>query len=158
MNNFKENTKLNSYAKKIKWRICLLWVSFVLLLVYMVFIGENGGGDSRIQTSLAETVSRFLFFGGLIYIGYRIRYYKVLLKNDYCMKQELLYEQDERNKFLYDKSGGIVMDILLIVLIFATMTAAMYHMITFYVLLVILVIAIVLKVVTYLLFAKGILK
>ena len=154
----KKDTKVDSYIKKVKVRIVLLWIALILLLVYMIFVGETNGGDSRIQTDLANFVGDICFFGGLLYIAYRIWYYKGLLKSDYKLKRELLDEQDERNKYLYDKSGGIVMDILLIVLIFATMTASMYHMLLFYVLLGVLLIAIFLKIGTFLLFSKGVLK
>ena len=43
------------------------------------------------------------------------------------MKTEL----DERNQYLHDKSGGIVADILLAILLFVTLTASMFDMAAF---------------------------
>lgn len=122
-----------SYTEKIKWRIRLLWILLIAMLVYMVIIGETGGGDSRIMTKLANIVSRVIFFGGFIYVIYRIVSLKNLLKNRLLLKEQMRLEQDERNQYLHDKSGGIVVDLLLIVQLFVTVTTALYNMTAFHV-------------------------
>ena len=56
-----------TYSDKIRWRIRALWILLFFMLIYMVVIGEMNLGDSRIMTTLANDVSRIIFFGGMIY-------------------------------------------------------------------------------------------
>lgn len=144
-----------SYIDKIRWRIRVLWLVFVAMLGYMVVVGETGGGDSRIMTDLAERVSRLLFFGGMAYVIYRIVYNKKLLKDRMLRLLQRELEQDERNQYLHDKSGGTVMDILLIALLFITETSALYNMDAFHVSLAILVLAVLLKGGAYLIVSRS---
>ena len=143
-----------TFTEKIKWRIRILWLFVFGMLVYMVVIGEIGGGDSRIMTDLAEDVSRIIFFGGLIYIIFRIVQNKKLLRNRALLKEQMQEEQDERNQYLHDKSGGTVLDILLICLLFSTVTTALFNMAAFYTSASILTVAILLKVTAYLVFSR----
>ena len=121
-----------SFARQVRWRIRGLWLVVLGMLVYMVVVGETGGGDSRTMTQLAQTVSRLIFFGGLIYILVQIRRYKKLLASPALLRGQRLLEQDERRMWLHDKSGGIVVDLLLVVLLFSTLTAALYHQTLFF--------------------------
>ena len=145
-----KNSNNLSFSHKIKLRIRVLWIIFVLMLAYMVIISELGGGDSRIMTPLAESVSRIIFFGGLIFVCYRIYFNKKLLENKLLLKEKFLDEQDERNQYLHDKSGGIVVDVLMILLLFSTVTTALFDMIAFYVSLSVLITTVLLKVGSYL--------
>ena len=61
----------------------------------------------------------------------------------------MLTEQDERNLYLHDKSGGIVLDILMACVLFITLTASLFHMVVFYACLGILILAIILKAAAY---------
>lgn len=142
-----------TYTDKIKRRIRFLWIVVVAMLAYMVFVGETGG-DSRIMTDFAEAVSRILFFGGLIYVLCRIAHNKKLLKNRMLLKEQMQQEQDERNQYLHDKSGGTVLDILLLFLLFVTETAALFNMAAFYVSVLILSVAILLKVIAYFILSR----
>lgn len=63
-------------------------------------------------------------------------------------------EQDERNQYLHDKSGGIVLDILLIGLLFITVTSVLFNMPVFYISVVILSFTILLKITAYFIFSK----
>ena len=140
-----KNSNNHSFPHKIKLRIRILWIIFVLMLAYMVIISELGGGDSRIMTPLAETVSRIIFFGGLIFVCYRIYFNKKLLENRLLLKEKFLDEQDERNQYLHDKSGGVVVDVLMILLLFSTVTTALFDMVAFYVSLSVLITTVLLK-------------
>ncbi len=62
-------------------------------------------------------------------------------------------EQDERNQYLHDKSGGIILDILLVFLLFITVTTALFNMSAFYISLIILVVTFLLKVGAYLFYS-----
>ena len=121
-----------SHRDKVRWKVRLLWVLVVGMLVYMVVVGETGGGDSRIMTPMAESFSRIVFFGGLIVVIWRLIHNKRLLKNRLLMKQDAAKRRDEREQFLHDKSGGLVVDILLVCLLFMAMTASLYNMPAFY--------------------------
>ncbi len=142
-----------AFTDRIKWRIRILWASLIFMLAYMVFVGENGGGDSRIVTWLADFVGDIIFFGGLGYIIYRLRFNKKLLQNKGLLAEKLCLEQDERNQYLHDKSGGIVMDILMLVMLFVTMTTAMFNMAAFYASFAILAAAVLLKAGVYLFYS-----
>ena len=120
----------------------------------MVVVGETGGGDSRIMTDLAASTSRIIFFGGFIYIVYRIASLKKLLKNRLLLKEQMRLEQDERNQYLHDKSGGVVIDILLVFLLFVTTTCALYNMDAFCVSFIILVVTIALKGASYMIYSR----
>lgn len=144
-----------NYVQKIRWRLRASWLVLLCMLIYMVAIGELGGGDSRIMTDLADFISRFVFFGGMIYVITRIVHNRKLLRDRLRMKEQMRREQDERNQYLHDKSGGTVLDILLMILLFATVTAALFNMPAFYTAFSLLVVAIVLKTGAYLLYSRG---
>lgn len=144
-----------SFYQIVQWRVRGLWLLILGMLVYMVVISELGGGDSRIMTPLANTVSDLILFGGIIFAGYRIHLNKKLLANKSRLKQKMMDEQDERNQYLHDKSGGLVVDIMIYVMLFTTVTTALFNMAAFYTSLSILVTTVVLKCVLYFLYAKG---
>ena len=144
-----KNSEKVSYTDKIKWRIRISWMILVIMLIYMFIVAETGGGDSRIMTDLANTASSVIFFGGMIYIIVRIFHNKKILKNRLLMKEQMKLEQDERNQYLHDKSGGTVLDILLVFLLFLTVTTALYNMAAFHISIAILAFTIFLKVGTY---------
>jgi len=143
------------FPDKIKWRIRLLWFLFIFMIIYMVFVSVLGGGDSRIMTPLANFVSDVILFGGMFAVLHRIRYNKKLLANRLLLKEKYLNEKDERNHYLHDKSGGIAVDILLLVLLFITTTCALFDMPAFYVSLTILVVTIALKGGLYCLYCRN---
>ncbi|MCI9230734.1 MAG: hypothetical protein HFH97_14620 [Lachnospiraceae bacterium] len=148
------NCKAMDYETKIKWRIRILYLLLIAMLVYMVTVVELGGGDSRIMTDLASQFSRIVFFGGMIYVITRIVHNKKLLGNRLLRKEQMQEETDERNRYLHDKSGGIVLDILLACLLFITLTASLFDMTAFYMSLAILAIAVVLKAGAYLCYSR----
>ena len=129
-----------SYTDKIKWRVRTSWGILAVMLIYMVIVGETGG-DSRVMTNFAGITSKVIFFGGILFILRRILRYKKLLKNKALLKEQMQTELEERKQYLHDKSGGAVLDILLLFLLFATVTTALYNMTAFYVSIVILAVA-----------------
>ena len=127
-----------TYTRKIQWRIRALWLLLTGMLVYMVLIAELG-----------DTFSRIVFFGGLCYVIGRICKNKQLLRSRQLLQQQMKTELDERNQYLHDKSGGIVADILLAILLFVTLTASMFDMAAFYTAFSVLAAAILLKAAAY---------
>lgn len=146
--------KNRSFTDKVKLRIKILWGILILMLVYMVVVGELGLGDSRFMTQLAEKVNRIIFFGGFLYVTILIIHNKKLLNDRVLLLKEERRKLDERQQFLHDKSGGIVVDILLLLLLFFTCTTALCNMTAFYTALSILLITITLKVVSYIIYNK----
>lgn len=126
-----KNCKPLRYTEIIRWRIRLGYALVVLMLAYMVIVAEMGGGDSRVMTDLANMVSGVLFFGSLLYVVSRIVHNKRLLRDRARLREQQMQEQDERNQYLHDKSGGAALDILLVLLLFATVTAALFNMAAF---------------------------
>ena len=143
------NCKDMNYETQIKRRIRILYLLLTAMLAYMVAIAEMGGGDSRIMTDLADRFSRIVFFGGMIYVVSRIVHNKKLLRNRLLLKEQML-----RNRYLHDKSGGLVLDILLICLLFITLTASLFDMTAFYVSFAILAVALILKAAAYLCYSR----
>lgn len=124
------------------------------MILYMFIIGELGFGDSHKMTDFADTISKIILFGGMIYVFFRISYNKKLLKDKLLRLDEEIKETDERKKFLHDKSGGVVLDILLLILLFITCTTAFINMTAFYISFTILMIAIILKATSYYVYMK----
>ena len=114
-----------TYTRKIQWRIRALWLLLTGMLVYMVLIAELG------------------------YVIGRICKNKQLLRSRQLLQQQMKTELDERNQYLHDKSGGIVADILLAILLFVTLTASMFDMAAFYTAFSVLAAAILLKAAAY---------
>ena len=146
--------KTKSFKDKIKLRILALRLTIFFMILYMFTIGELGFGDSRKMTDFADTISKIILFGGMIYVFFRISYNKKLLKDKLLRLDEEIKETDERKKFLHDKSGGVVLDILLLILLFITCTTAFINMIAFYISFTILMIAIILKATSYYVYMK----
>ena len=144
-----------AYGKKIRRRIAGLWALLAGMLVYMVIISELGGGDHRAMSSLAQTVSRVIFFGGMAFVGYRIYRNKKLLRDRQLFREAQCRERDERNQYLHDKSGGLVTDILLVALLLAVLTCALFDMEAFYATLGLLLLAAALKGAAYWAYSEG---
>ncbi len=142
-----------TYTDKIKWRIRILWALLIGMLIYMVAAGELAG-DSRKMTDFANTAGDLIFFGGLAYVICSIIRNKRLLKNRLLLKEQMQIEQDERNQYLHDKSGGVVMDVLLVMLLFAVMTASLVDMAAFYFTAGLLAAAVLLKWAAYWVFSR----
>ena len=150
MKRFSERT----YTDRIRWRIRGLWCTLIAMLVYMVVIAELGGGDSRIMTDLADGVSRLILFGGMAFVIWRIAFNKKLLRMRLARREQMLKEQDERNRRLHEKSGGTVLDLLLLCMLFATLTASLFDMAAFHTALSLLAAAVLLKAAAYFYYSK----
>lgn len=139
----------SSFTQKIRMQITLLWLLLILMLIYMVVVGELNLGDSRLMTPLAEITSRILFFGGMIWVLLKIRANKKLLTNPWQLKEKRVQEQDERNRFLHAKSGGLVWDILFFIQLFLTLTASLMDMTAFTFTMITLAAMVILKLAAY---------
>ena len=121
------------HRDKVRWKVRLLWLLIILMLAYMVAVGETGGGDSRLLPKKVLTFGNMAFFASLGVVIWRLVHNKRLLNDKLLMKQDAAKNRDERRQYLHDKSGGLVVDVLLVCLLFMAMTAAMYNASAFYV-------------------------
>ena len=142
------------YSKTIRLRIWGCWAAIVLMTAYMVVLVELGGGDSRVMTKTALLVTRLLYFGGVIYLGVRIHRNKKLLRDRLLLRERREAERDERTRFLHDKSGGLPMDVFLVLAAAVVFGTGLFNMAAFYTAFGLLCAAIALKAGTYLYFDR----
>ena len=121
------------HRDKVRWKVRLLWLLIILMLAYMIVVSETGGGDSRLLPRKVLTFGNMAFFASLGVVIWRLVHNKRLLNDKLLMKQDATKNRDERRQYLHDKSGGLVVDVLLVCLLFMAMTAAMYNASAFYV-------------------------
>ena len=80
------------YVDVIRLRIRLLWLLVAAMIAYVAVVVLFGGGDSRVMNDSAETMYRVIYFGGLVYVGWRIYANKKLLKDRLLRKEQLQKE------------------------------------------------------------------
>lgn len=141
-----------SYTQKIRWRERGWWAVLVGLIAYMVVIAELGGGDSRMMTDLAQVFSRTLFIS-MGWAVYRIVHNRRLLHDRQRLLAQRTEEQDERNQYLHDKSGGVVWDVLFVCLLFTALTLSLFNMPAFYTAFGLLAASLIIKAAAYLYYA-----
>lgn len=143
-----------SYSQRLRRRNIWLWLLLGLMLVYMVLVGELGLGNPQVTSPLAEAISRIIFFGGMIWVACKIARNKRILRDNELLCACMDQKWDERNRCLYEKSGGVVWDILFAVLLFVVLTTSLINMPAFYTALSLLVVAVAAKVGAYLWYWK----
>lgn len=126
-----KTSKKLRFSTKIKLRIAFLYILLVFMIAYAFVISFLGLSNESTMTSMMLTVSRVIYFGGMIYAVYKISKYQKLLKSIPELKEEKEKENDERRKYIHLISGGTVWDILFFIQLFLTMTAAIYDVIPF---------------------------
>lgn len=144
-----KNLKCNDYVKRIKMRIAVYWGLLLLMIGFMVAVGEMGLSDSRVMSALARSVSSYILFGGMIYVITRIVHWNKILKDDYIIRAEFASEVDERKEFLHYKSGGLLFDIMLFALLCITCVTGVSNDVAFCTSFAILLMAVLLKVIGY---------
>lgn len=142
------------YSKKILWRKRGAWILLLAMVIYMIVIGEMGLGDSRVVSQFAKSFGSFLFFSGMIWVGAKIINCNKLLKNPPKLREQMISEDDERNRYIYHKSGGIVWDIIFAVMLFVTVTASVTNNEAFYTAFVMLAVSAAVKLAVYLMFKR----
>lgn len=138
-----------SFTQKIKNRIYILWLALIALLILMITIGEVGIIDSRYTTQMSEIAYKLIYFGSLVYVIYKINYNKKLLKNSQKLKEEKIRELDERTQWVYEKSGGIIVDIIILGLTLFTWSLAFIDIFAFNTSVIILFFIVLVKIASY---------
>lgn len=85
----------------------------------------------------------------MIWVIWKMRRNSKLRRDRMSLRKQMMQEQDERNRYLHDKSGGLVWDVLFVCLLFITLTASLVDMAAFNTALTILALCVLLKVAAY---------
>lgn len=128
----KKPSRPATFSDVLTWRNRLLYCVLFLMFVYMILVSGLGLGDSRIMTPLAQSTSRVIFFGGVIWVIVTIIRNKRTLKNLIRLKEQLQNEKDEMNQSIHEKSGGTVWNVILIAQLIITDVTALSNMPAFY--------------------------
>lgn len=123
-----KNCRPLSYKHQVQLRIWACRVLILSLLIFVFVVGQTGGGDSRVTTNDAHAASTLIVFGTLAWAIWRICLLKRLLPWPKLLKEQLLAERDEHRRYLHDKSGGIVWDVLTVGIVFITLVSSLYNM------------------------------
>lgn len=106
--------------KRLRREVLIGYAVIAALLALMIVVGElsNRGVllDTRGMTDTAGNVARILFFGALIGAICRIRRLRRTLADQILLREEQIRQEDERARFIEDRSGARVMDALLLLL------------------------------------------
>ena len=140
--------------RKIKKRIAIYSALLVLIFAYIFVIGKMGLCNNRKMSETAGMAIMAIIFGGVLFVVIKLVYNRRLLKNTFKISLEFRKELRKRDKLLYEKSGGVVFEILLYFLLFVTGTAALINEAAFRVSFLVLTVSIVLKVVTYMIYSS----
>ena len=100
--------------KRIRVRILLLSLAFLSIILFVLIVSLNGGGDSRFLPNYVLQFSSLTIITSLFYLLYRIRVYSSLLKDRFALQQTMYKEKDEYTVFLHDKSGGDVWTVIFV--------------------------------------------
>ena len=119
------------FSEVVRRRNRILTAVLLLMVIYMIVVGELGLGDSRMMNRAAEMVSRGIFFGGIIWIAVRIAQNRKMLRDRSLLKEKLLAEKEEMRHAAHEKSGGAVWDAVCICQLFVTLTASLMNMAAF---------------------------
>lgn len=140
--------------REIKKRIAIYSALLVLIFAYIFVIGKMGLCNNRKMSDTAGMAIMAIIFGGVLFVVIKLVYNRRLLKNTFKISLEFRKELCKRDKLLYEKSGGVVFEILLYFLLFVTGTAALINEAAFRVSFLVLIVSIVLKVVTYMIYSS----
>lgn len=141
------NEKINLEAV-VRRRINICWGGLLFMLIYMIFIGEMGLGDSREMSKSADTVSKIIFFGMIFYIIFKMVGYKKVIKEKSYLLPEYQIQWEKNIKFNLKRNIGVF------VLLFITCTAALCNEKIFHISIVVLFIVMILRIRSYYVFKK----
>ena len=121
--------------KRLGREILIGYAVIAALLALMIVVGELSTRgvllDSRGMTATAGNAARILFFGALIGVICRIRRLKRTLADQTLLREEQIRQEDERARFIEDRSGARAMNALLVLLAAAVFVLAYVDMAAF---------------------------
>lgn len=149
----KEEHQRMSYVQTLRWRVWALWAELAMVVVYLVLVTELETLGLLQIVDVADLVSRALPLAAIVYLLVRIFLDKRQLRAQ-VNRLEQHQEPELRARFLHEKSGGVVMDIVLFGLLLAALIATLVNLTAFYTVFFLLLFALLVKLIAYLLFSR----
>ena len=120
---------IEKYKRKLKKRKILFLSLLGLVICYVAVLIYLGAGDSRTVAPDAISFGSWCVLIILVYLLIRIKKISALLRqNDYnTIKETMIREEDERNIWLYERSGGSVFLCSFIVTMMITITCSLFN-------------------------------
>ena len=118
---------MSEFKASLKKRIMVATVIFIgFLVVFVVLLWQQNNSSNR----MAEFINGYQVGGvcGLALFAFLgiWRYSKALKDSDY-LKKLYIYETDERNRLIYEKSGSLGMNIVMFGLVGVAIIAGFYN-------------------------------
>ncbi len=149
----KEKHQRMSYVQTLRWRVWALWAQLAVMVAYLVLVTELEALGILLVTDAADLFSRVLPLAAIVYFLVRIFLDKRQLRAQ-VSRLEQHREPELDSRVLHDKSGGVVMDIVLFGLLLASLITALVSLSAFCTAFFLLLFALLVKLAAYLLFSR----
>ncbi len=145
---------------KLKLRLMLYRLGVIVLLVLMILIGEMSHRgillDSRTMTQSARNVSSLIIFGGILLFLVLHHRTSRLLRDRTEQNRQKIRENDERRKYIHDRSNTLTLEVLFVAGILAVLVLSYVNMAAFQTAYYLLLFGMLVKGITYLIYRSRI--
>ena len=132
----------------------------IVLLVLMILIGEMSHRgillDSRTMTQSARNVSSLIIFGGILLFLVLHHRTSRLLRDRTEQNRQKIRENDERRKYIHDRSNTLTLEVLFVAGILAVLVLSYVNMAAFQTAYYLLLFGMLVKGITYLIYRSRI--
>ena len=151
---------MKHYEEKLKLRLMLYRLGVIVLLVLMILIGEMSHRgillDSRTMTQSARNVSSLIIFGGILLFLVLHHRTSRLLRDRTEQNRQKIRENDERRKYIHDRSNTLTLEVLFVAGILAVLVLSYVNMAAFQTAYYLLLFGMLVKGITYLIYRSRI--
>ena len=145
---------------KLKLRLMLYRLGVIVLLVLMILIGEMSHRgillNSRTMTQSARNVSSLIIFGGILLFLVLHHRTSRLLRDRIEQNRQKIRENDERRKYIHDRSNTLTLEVLFVAGILAVLVLSYVNMAAFQTAYSLLLFGMLVKGITYLIYRSRI--
>ncbi len=145
---------------KLKLRLMLYRLGVIVLLVLMILIGEMSHRgillNSRTMTQSARNVSSLIIFGGILLFLVLHHRTSRLLRDRTEQNRQKIRENDERRKYIHDRSNTLTLEVLFVAGILAVLVLSYVNMAAFQAAYYLLLFGMLVKGITYLIYRSRI--
>ena len=145
---------------KLKLRLMLYRLGVIVLLVLMILIGEMSHRgillNSRTMTQSARNVSSLIIFGGILLFLVLHHRTSRLLRDRTEQNRQKIRENDERRKYIHDRSNTLTLEVLFVAGILAVLVLSYVNMAAFQTAYSLLLFGMLVKGITYLIYRSRI--
>ena len=151
---------MKHYEEKLKLRLMLYRLGVIVLLVLMILIGEMSHRgillNSRTMTQSARNVSSLIIFGGILLFLVLHHRTSRLLRDRTEQNRQKIRENDERRKYIHDRSNTLTLEVLFVAGILAVLVLSYVNMAAFQTAYYLLLFGMLVKGITYLIYRSRI--